>query len=53
MRKPIIAGNWKMHNTMAEAKTLVKDLAALVADAQAEVVVCAPVPNIVVAKDAE
>lgn len=52
MRKPIIAGNWKMHNTMAEAKTLVKDLAALVADAQAEVVVCAPFTALAAAKEA-
>ena len=52
MRKPIIAGNWKMHNTMAEAKTLVKDLAALVTDAQAEVVVCAPFTALAAAKEA-
>lgn len=41
MRKPIIAGNWKMHNTIAEAKVLVKELTSLVADAQdVEIVVC-------------
>ena len=40
MRKPIIAGNWKMNKTPSEAVTLVKDLLPLVADAKAEVVVC-------------
>jgi len=41
-RKPIIAGNWKMNNTQAQAETLIKELIPLVKDAQAEVVVCAP-----------
>lgn len=41
LRKPIIAGNWKMHNTMAEGKELVEALAPLVKDAaDVEVVVC-------------
>lgn len=40
MRKPIIAGNWKMHKTVAEALALVQDLGKLVAGAEAEVVVC-------------
>lgn len=40
MRKPIIAGNWKMNNTIEEALTLVKELKPLVKDAKAEVVVC-------------
>ena len=34
MRTPIIAGNWKMHNTMAAGTALVKELAALVKDAK-------------------
>lgn len=42
MRKPIIAGNWKMNNTKAEAETLIKELIPLVKDAEAEVVVCVP-----------
>ena len=42
MRKPIIAGNWKMNKTPAEAEELVKALVPLVADAEAEVVVCPP-----------
>lgn len=40
MRTPIIAGNWKMNNTPAEAEILVTELIPLVADANAEVVVC-------------
>lgn len=40
MRKPIIAGNWKMHNTVAEALALVEELKPLVKDAKCEVVVC-------------
>ena len=42
MRKPIIAGNWKMNKTPAEAKELVTALIPLVADAQCDVVVCTP-----------
>lgn len=40
MRKPIIAGNWKMHNTVDEAVKLVQELKPLVADAKCDVVVC-------------
>lgn len=42
MRKPIIAGNWKMNKTPEEAVELVRELVPLVADAEAEVVVCPP-----------
>ena len=42
MRTPIIAGNWKMNKTPAEAKELVSALKPLVADANATVVVCVP-----------
>lgn len=40
MRKPIIAGNWKMHKTVEEAISFVEELKPLVKDAKAEVVVC-------------
>ncbi|AYD41213.1 triose-phosphate isomerase [Clostridium fermenticellae] len=40
MRKAIIAGNWKMNNTVDEAKKLVKELIPLVSDAKCDVVVC-------------
>ncbi len=42
MRRPIIAGNWKMNNTPEAAAMLVKELIPLVAGAVAEVVVCPP-----------
>ena len=42
MRKPIIAGNWKMNKTPAEATALVNELKPLVADAACTVVVCPP-----------
>lgn len=40
MRKPIIAGNWKMNNTIDEAINLVEELKELVKDAKCDVVVC-------------
>ena len=40
MRKPIIAGNWKMNKPPAEAVELVKGLIPLVKDAKCDVVVC-------------
>ena len=40
MRKPIIAGNWKMNKTPAQAAELIEALKPLVKDSQAEVVVC-------------
>lgn len=40
MRMPIIAGNWKMHNTIDEAIKLVEELKPMVSDAKCEVVVC-------------
>ena len=43
MRKPIIAGNWKMNNTQASAVELINDLKPLVKDAgKTEIVVCVP-----------
>ena len=46
MRKPIIAGNWKMNKTPAEGVALVNDLKPLVADAECDVVVCVPATDI-------
>jgi triosephosphate isomerase len=40
MRKPIIAGNWKMNNDLAETEALMNTLLPLVAGAEAEVVFC-------------
>ncbi|MCE5236847.1 MAG: triose-phosphate isomerase [Clostridiaceae bacterium] len=42
MRKPVIAGNWKMNMSPNEAKILVTELIPLVKDAKCEVVVCPP-----------
>ncbi len=44
LRKPIIAGNWKMHKTVGEAVRLAKQLKVLVADdvRTVEIVVCPP-----------
>ena len=41
MRRPIIAGNWKMHNTSAQGVALVTELGELTIDAQdVDIVVC-------------
>ena len=42
MRKPIIAGNWKMNKTSNEAQELISELIPLVNNSIAEVVVCPP-----------
>ena len=50
MRKPIIAGNWKMNMTPAEAKELVSALVLLVKDAACDVVICPPFVDICAVK---
>jgi triosephosphate isomerase len=40
MRRPIIAGNWKMNNTIGDAKELVENLKPLVVDSEVDIVVC-------------
>lgn len=43
MRKPIIAGNWKMHKTLSEAKSFITEIGGRVpASTQIDTVVCAP-----------
>ncbi len=46
MRTPIIAGNWKMNNSLAEARELVgalrDEMAALAAGGKVEIVLCPP-----------
>lgn len=43
MRKPIIAGNWKMHKTLSEAKSFAEEVKGLVpANDKIESVICAP-----------
>ena len=52
MRKPIIAGNWKMNKTPSEARELVTALAPLVKDAVCDVVVCTPAVNFAAVSEA-
>jgi len=52
MRKPIIAGNWKMNKTPDEAAELVKALVPAVKDADCDVVVCVPAVNFAAVKEA-
>lgn len=49
MRKPIIAGNWKMNKTAAEARELITALCPKVKDAKCDVVVCVPFTDIALA----
>ena len=51
MRKPIIAGNWKMNKTAAEAKELITALVPKVKDAKCDVVVCVPFTDIALAAE--
>ena len=52
MRKPIIAGNWKMNKTAAEAEALINELKPLVAKSKPEVVICVPYTDLWIAKKA-
>ena len=51
-RKAIIAGNWKMNKTPAEAKELITAIAPLVKDAGCDVVACVPYVDIATAIEA-
>ena len=52
MRKYVIAGNWKMNNTPAEAAALIEEMKPLVKDATCEVVLCVPFVDITAAVEA-
>ena len=52
MRKPIIAGNWKMNKTPEEARELVAALVETVKDADCDVVVCVPATDYAAVKEA-
>lgn len=52
MRKPIIAGNWKMNKTAKEAVELINELKPLVAKAKCEVVVCVPYTDLFAVEEA-
>ncbi|MDH7569440.1 MAG: triose-phosphate isomerase [Armatimonadota bacterium] len=52
-RTPIVAGNWKMHKTIAEARALVEALKAKTAGVSGvEVVVCPPYTALAAAREA-
>ncbi|MDR0914166.1 MAG: triose-phosphate isomerase [Oscillospiraceae bacterium] len=51
-RKTIIAGNWKMNKTPAQAKELISTIAPLVKDADCEVIACVPFIDITAAQEA-
>jgi triosephosphate isomerase len=46
MRRPFIAGNWKMHTRRAEALDLARAVVRETAGAAAEVAVCVPFPHL-------
>ena len=52
MRKPIIAGNWKMNKTAKQAVELIDALKPLVAKSKPEVVVCVPYTDLWVVAEA-
>ena len=52
MRKYVIAGNWKMNNTPAEAAALINEMKPLVKDASCDVVLCVPFVDITAAVEA-
>ena len=52
VRKAVIAGNWKMNKTPAEAVALLKEIAPLVKDANCDVVACVPYVDLHVALEA-
>ena len=52
LRPAIIAGNWKMNKTPAEATELIEAIKPLVKDAQCGVVVCVPYVDLQAALDA-
>lgn len=49
LRKVVIAGNWKMNKTIAEAKALISDLIPAVKDAACDVVICTPFTDLATA----
>jgi len=52
LRKPAIAGNWKMNNTPEQTTALIEELKPLVKDAACDVIVCVPYIDIHAALEA-
>lgn len=46
MRKPLIAGNWKMNKTPYQAQMLVRQIDSIVLDEEVEALVCVPAVDI-------
>ncbi|MBQ0078992.1 MAG: triose-phosphate isomerase [Eubacterium sp.] len=46
MRTPLIAGNWKMFKTKAEAKAFAEEFKALYKDTDVQAAICAPFTNL-------
>jgi triosephosphate isomerase len=49
LRTPVIAGNWKMNKTAAEAKTLISELIPAAKSATCETVICVPFTDLAIA----
>lgn len=50
MRKPIIAGNWKMNNTIEQTRVLIKGILEIELSEDVETVLCVPYTSIQTAK---
>ncbi|MBQ1959058.1 MAG: triosephosphate isomerase, partial [Firmicutes bacterium] len=46
MRIPLIAGNWKMYKTMAEAKAFAEEFKKLYGNTDVKAAICAPFPQL-------
>ena len=52
MRKPFVAGNWKMNTSEAEAVSLARGVAGSTAGAACDIAVCVPFPHLAAVRDA-
>lgn len=52
LRRPVIAGNWKMNNVPAQTKALIEEMKPLVKNAGCDVVLCVPYVDICAAVEA-
>ena len=52
LRKPVIAGNWKMNNTPEQTKAIIEQMKPLVAGADCEVILCTPYIDLYAAMEA-
>jgi triosephosphate isomerase (TIM) len=52
MRKPFVAGNWKMNTTEAEAAALARDVALATTDSACDIAVAAPFPHLGAVREA-